>query len=127
MANALTEEARVALPRPRTRSSSSPRSHSGSLHDNGQTTPPELEHHPRPKGLLGLYTNTTTQVVLLGFVCFMCPGLFNALNGLGGGGQVDPTTGANANSALYATFAVAAFFAGCVSLLCVLVLLFLSP
>ena len=49
---------------------------------------------------------------MLGFVCFMCPGLFNALNGLGGGGQVDATTSANANSALYATFAVAAFFAG---------------
>jgi hypothetical protein len=44
----------------------------------------------------------------------MCPGLFNALNGLGAGGQFDPKTSANANSALYATFAFAAFFAGCV-------------
>lgn len=42
----------------------------------------------------------------------MCPGLFNALNGLGGGGQVDATTSANANVALYATFAVLAFFSG---------------
>ncbi|KAG5642565.1 hypothetical protein DXG03_002552 [Asterophora parasitica] len=42
----------------------------------------------------------------------MCPGLFNALNGLGAGGQVDSATSANANSVLYATFAVAAFFAG---------------
>ncbi|PFH48206.1 hypothetical protein AMATHDRAFT_180859 [Amanita thiersii Skay4041] len=52
---------------------------------------------------------------MLGFVCFMCPGLFNALNGLGGGGQVDQTTSANANSALYATFAAAAFFAGSIN------------
>ncbi|KAF5377198.1 hypothetical protein D9615_006471 [Tricholomella constricta] len=55
------------------------------------------------------------QAVLLGFVCFMCPGLFNALNGLGAGGQVDSTTSANANSVLYATFALGAFFAGSVT------------
>jgi Ion channel regulatory protein UNC-93 len=34
------------------------------------------------------------------------------LNGLGGGGQIDNTTSANSNSALYATFAASAFFAG---------------
>jgi hypothetical protein len=39
-------------------------------------------------------------------------GLFNALNGLGAGGQVDSETSANANAALYSTFAVMAFFAG---------------
>ena len=67
---------------------------------------------------------------MLGLVCFMCPGkeppssysidsnyvqgLFNALNGLGGGGQLNATTSANANSALYSTFAAGAFFAGSV-------------
>jgi hypothetical protein len=39
-------------------------------------------------------------------------GLFNALNGLGGGGRVDPKTSANGNAALYATFAAGAFFSG---------------
>ena len=39
-------------------------------------------------------------------------GFFNALTGLGGGGQVDPITGAKANTALYATFAVGALFSG---------------
>ena len=68
--------------------------------------------HERPTGLKGVYYNPYTQVIMLGFVCFMGPGLFNALSGLGGGGQLDATTSANANSALYATFAVAAFFAG---------------
>ena len=72
--------------------------------------------HERPSGLLGLYYNPVVQVVMLGFVCFMGPGLFNALNGLGGGGQLDPTTSANANAAVYATFAFMAFFAGWVSL-----------
>jgi hypothetical protein len=67
---------------------------------------------PRRTGIKGIYYHPLTQVAMLGFVCFMCPGLFNALNGLGGGGQVDATTSANANTALYATFAIAAFFSG---------------
>ncbi|KAJ3565631.1 hypothetical protein NP233_g7506 [Leucocoprinus birnbaumii] len=74
-----------------------------------------LQIYERPRGLKGLYYNPMTQVVLLGLVCFMCPGLFNALNGLGGAGQIDPTVSANANSALYATFAVGAFFSGSVN------------
>ncbi|KAF8060872.1 MFS general substrate transporter [Lyophyllum atratum] len=69
----------------------------------------------RPTGWRGTYYHPLTQVCMLGFVCFMCPGLFNALNGLGGGGQVDNTTSANSNAALYATFAVSAFFAGSVN------------
>ncbi|TFY82247.1 hypothetical protein EWM64_g1768 [Hericium alpestre] len=69
----------------------------------------------RPTGLKGLYYNPYTQVVLLGFVCFMCPGSFNALTGLGGGGRIDASTSANANSAHYALFAAFAFFAGSVN------------
>ena len=87
--------------------------------------------YERPKGIKGVYYHPITQVSMLSFVCFMCPGitrgriihflrpfhlillgLFNALTGLGGGGQVDPTTNAKANSTVYATFAVAAFFSG---------------
>ncbi|KIY48649.1 MFS general substrate transporter [Fistulina hepatica ATCC 64428] len=52
---------------------------------------------------------------MLGIVCFMCPGLFNALNGLGAGGQESATTNDNANTALYSTFAFMAFFAGTVN------------
>ncbi|KAG8709644.1 hypothetical protein FRC08_018203 [Ceratobasidium sp. 394] len=68
-----------------------------------------------PRGVSGMYKSTITQVVMLGFVCFMGPGLFNALNGLGGGGRVDTKTSANGNAALYATFAAGAFFAGSVT------------
>ncbi|PCH33152.1 MFS general substrate transporter [Wolfiporia cocos MD-104 SS10] len=69
----------------------------------------------RPTGIKGLYYNPVVQVFMLGFVCFMGPGLFNALNGLGGGGQLSTTTSANANVALYATFAFTAFFAGSIN------------
>jgi len=43
--------------------------------------------------------------------------MFNALNGLGGAGQLNKDTHASdaANSALYATFAVVGFFAGTVT------------
>ncbi|KAL5518478.1 hypothetical protein ACEPAH_160 [Sanghuangporus vaninii] len=74
-----------------------------------------VETLPQYTGLKGFYYKPTTQVIMLGFVCFMGPGLFNACNGLGGGGQLDQTTGANANSALYATFAAMAFFSGTVN------------
>lgn len=40
---------------------------------------------------------------------------YNALGGLGGGGQVDPTIQDNASTALYSTFATASFFAGSVN------------
>lgn len=43
--------------------------------------------------------------------------MFNAINGLGGGGQVEKDDYANnaANCALYATFAVVGFFAGTIT------------
>ncbi|KAJ3723946.1 MFS general substrate transporter [Lentinula raphanica] len=75
----------------------------------------EVIIHERPTGWRGVYYSPLTQVVMLGFVCFMGPGLFNAVNGLGGGGQLDPTTSANSNVAVYAAFAVVGFFAGSIN------------
>ncbi|KAF9443609.1 hypothetical protein P691DRAFT_778760, partial [Macrolepiota fuliginosa MF-IS2] len=75
----------------------------------------QLQVYERPTGIKGLYYHPVTQVTMLGFVCFMGPGLFNALNGLGGGGQLDATTSANSNAAVYATFAFSAFFAGSIN------------
>jgi hypothetical protein len=40
---------------------------------------------------------------------------YNALSGVGGGGQVDPTVQDNASVALYATFASVSFFAGTIN------------
>ena len=34
------------------------------------------------------YNSPLVQVGLIGLVCFCCPGMFNALSGMGGGGQV---------------------------------------
>lgn len=78
----------------------------------GVNTPPTPNSTTDQNAFKSLYYNPILQVVMLGFVCFMGPGLFNALNGLGGGGQLDASTSANANSALYATFAAMAFFSG---------------
>ncbi|KAJ1976098.1 hypothetical protein H4R34_004099 [Dimargaris verticillata] len=58
------------------------------------------------------YYSALTQVIILGFVCFCCPGMFNALNSMGGAGQVDDNTGTNANVALYTTFAVFGLLGG---------------
>ena len=70
----------------------------------------------RPTGLKGIYYHPYFQVTMLGFVCFMCPGMFNALGGIGGGGQVNTTAQSNAATATYSTFAFFAFFSGFVLL-----------
>ncbi|XP_076929743.1 UNC93-like protein 1 [Bidens hawaiensis] len=58
------------------------------------------------------YNSPLIQVGLIGLVCFCCPGMFNALSGMGGGGQVDHTAANNANTALYTTFAVFGILGG---------------
>ncbi|KAJ5583347.1 hypothetical protein N7535_001967 [Penicillium sp. DV-2018c] len=58
------------------------------------------------------YASPRIQLAMVAFVCFLCPGMFNALSGLGGGGRKDPTLGDQMNIALYSTFAVVGFFAG---------------
>jgi hypothetical protein len=85
-------------------------------YDGGSDTGSQRgEIFERPRGLKGLYRHPMTQIIMLGFVCFMCPGLFNAVNGLGAGGQLDSTNTANSNSAVYSTFAFSAFFAGSIN------------
>lgn len=61
------------------------------------------------------YASPPAQLLLVSFVCFLCPGMFNALTGMGGGGQVDPQASNRANIALYSTFTVVGFFAGTIA------------
>lgn len=58
------------------------------------------------------YASPKVQLFMVSMVCFFCPGMFNALTGLGGGGQVDHTAQDHASTALYSTFAVVGFFSG---------------
>ncbi|KAI7849468.1 major facilitator superfamily domain-containing protein [Circinella umbellata] len=66
-----------------------------------------LHHH-------SLFSRPLIQVTLLGFVCLCCPGMWNALAGLGAGGSMSSNVGLTdaANSALYGCFAIVGFFAG---------------
>jgi MFS family permease len=80
---------------------------------------------PRPKGWMykGFkvggqeiwYASPIVQLLMVAMVCFLCPGMFNALSGLGGGGQVDPSAQNDANTALNSTFAIVAFFSGTIA------------
>ncbi|OMJ12539.1 UNC93-like protein 2 [Smittium culicis] len=58
------------------------------------------------------YNSSFFQVCMVGFICFCVPGMFNALNALGGGGQVDTTTASKGNTALYVTFSVFGLIGG---------------
>ena len=41
------------------------------------------------------YASPRFQLIMVSFVCFLCPGMFNALGGLGGGGKTDATLADN--------------------------------
>lgn len=61
------------------------------------------------------YASPPAQLIIVSMVCFLCPGMFNALTGMGGGGQINALAANNANTALYSTFAVVGFFAGTIT------------
>ncbi|KHJ33210.1 putative duf895 domain membrane protein [Erysiphe necator] len=58
------------------------------------------------------YASPPVQLFMSSIVCFLCPGMFNALAGLGGGGKVDTKLADEMNVALYSTFAFFGFFSG---------------
>ncbi|KZV91704.1 MFS general substrate transporter [Exidia glandulosa HHB12029] len=75
-----------------------------------QYLPAEEQIHGEPPKFG--YRHPLFQVLLVSFICFTCPGMYNALSGLGGGGQIDATTADRGGMALNSTFAVMAFFGG---------------
>lgn len=60
------------------------------------------------------FNSSMVQLIMVSFVCFLCPGMFNALSGTGGAGLPKEyfATAANANVALYCTFATIGFLSG---------------
>ncbi|PVV03029.1 hypothetical protein BB560_002509 [Smittium megazygosporum] len=60
----------------------------------------------------GVYYTAKFQVILVSLVCFCVPGMFSALNSLGGGGQIDTSTGSKSNAALNTTFTIFGLLGG---------------
>ena len=58
------------------------------------------------------YAAPMTQIILVGFIMFLNPGMYNALSGLGGAGQVDATVQNHAGIGLHSAFAVFGLLAG---------------
>jgi len=48
--------------------------------------------HKIGKYAIPWYAHPKTQLTMVAFVCFLCPGMFNALSGLGGGGKAASDT-----------------------------------
>jgi hypothetical protein len=61
--------------------------------DSTTSRPQGWKYNERRVGGLKLtwYASPSFQLVMVAFVCFLCPGMFNALGGLGGGGKADHT------------------------------------
>ncbi|CUM65418.1 uncharacterized protein PRCAT00003056001 [Priceomyces carsonii] len=95
--------------------------------ENGAADVPEIKHYTPseiessgkiydkrfiPK--VPAYSNAMIQIVMLAFVVFMTPGMYNALTGIGASisGPDGVKTQDNATVALYCTFAGLGFFAG---------------
>lgn len=86
--------------------------------DHGEST----HQQERPSGILyrGFkifgkevwYASPKVQLIMISLVSFLCPGMYNALSGLGGAGQLDTSVQDHASTALYSVFAVVAFFSG---------------
>lgn len=53
-----------------------------------------------------------TQLVLVSVCCFALPGMYNAIQGIGGSGQLDPTVGANSSVALLSVGAATGLLVG---------------
>ncbi|RDA95782.1 hypothetical protein CP533_5175 [Ophiocordyceps camponoti-saundersi (nom. inval.)] len=60
--------------------------------------------------LVQIYSLPWTQILLISFICFCLPGMYNALAGLGGCGQVDSSVAANATVAMLSTMAITSLF-----------------
>ncbi|CAG8519829.1 10697_t:CDS:2 [Funneliformis mosseae] len=64
------------------------------------------------KALKKIYTSPLIQVIIVGVVCLLTSGMYNALSGMGGGGQLDTTVASNASVALYTCFSIGGLLAG---------------
>ncbi|KGQ03311.1 UNC93-like protein [Beauveria bassiana D1-5] len=70
----------------------------------------DLEQGQGQSKMMRFYSHPWTQILLISMICFCLPGMYNALTGIGGSGQVDPTVAANATVALLSTTAATALF-----------------
>ncbi|KAH9816812.1 major facilitator superfamily domain-containing protein [Melampsora americana] len=69
------------------------------------------ESNPTPNPKI-TYHHPLIQIIIISFVCFCCPGMYNSITGLGGGGQLNAKAADDATFALCVTFAIVAFFSG---------------
>ena len=70
------------------------------------------QNHRIADRTLTYYASPVVQLLLVAVICLLLPGSYNALTGLGGGGQADSKVFDLAQETLYSTFAVSAFFSG---------------
>jgi len=68
---------------------------------------PHTEDQPQGKKAMGGITSVWPQMIFMSLVFFCCPGIFNAMNSIGLGG--DPAKGRIANLGIYICFTLSSF------------------
>lgn len=102
---------------PRTAQSSPQESSPISHNDNGAENTPSAVGLPRPAALIqskiSLKRHSAfTQIGLVAILSFLGPGMWNALNGIGGAGLVDARPANEANIAVYTASIIGGFLGG---------------
>lgn len=59
-----------------------------SLAEAGLNPDDDISHKPK---WYRIGVNSWSQITLVSIVCFFLPGMYNAISGMGGSGQLDPT------------------------------------
>jgi len=74
---------------------------------------------PRSHRLFGIrippYRSPMVQIGVVSFILFLNPGMYNALAGLGGAGQMSATVQNRASIGLHIVFAIVGFFVGVIN------------
>lgn len=74
------------------------------------SSPPPLD--PSERARVPIWNRAWTQLLLVSFCAFCLPGMYNAISGMGGSGQLDPTVGANSSVALLSVGAATGLLVG---------------
>ncbi|PWN42792.1 MFS general substrate transporter [Ceraceosorus guamensis] len=106
--------AKLRLPRYKPNRQKEALEHEVDLGEHAVALASSADQKPKPF-FKRLYYNPRTQILILGLVLFLCPGLFNAATSIGGAGLANPRVASDSLTSLYAVFALSGLVGGVIN------------